>query len=246
MKNLFLLFVIFVSYLCSAQADSLSVKYDNEEIVQKKFNQDNLKNYKSDPDFNYSEATTTDKNFFQEVYEWLYRLFLKFLSWLFGVEKATGILEFIFSALPYLAILVILFFIIKFFLKVKTNPLLNSTKNKSLVNISEEEELIKNTDLEVLIQKAIKNKNYRLAVRYLYIDVLKLLEQHKFIVWEHQKTNEDYIKEINTNLLKESFKDVTHLYDFVWYGNFEINEIEFFKVQGNFKKTNQLIRKGVE
>jgi len=46
--------------------------------------------------------------------------------------------------------------------------------------------------------------------------------------------------------LKESFKDVTHLYDFVWYGNFEINEIEFFKVQGNFKKTNQLIRKGVE
>jgi hypothetical protein len=245
-KKLFLFTAIFISYFAYAQSDSLSVAYDTKEIVEKRFNQDNLESYKSNPDFDYTEATAANDHFFQQVFEWFYRLFLKFLSWLFGVEKATGILEFILSVLPYIAILVILFLIIKFFLKVKTNPFSNTAINKSIVSISEEEELIKHKDLPALIKKAIENKNYRLAVRYLYINALKLLEEGKIIIWEQQKTNEDYIKEIKSEFLKESFKEVTHLYDFVWYGNFDINEVEFFKVEENFKKTNQLIQKEVE
>ncbi len=93
------------------------------------------------------------------------------------------------------------------------------------------------------MQKAIAQKNYRLAVRYSYLNVLKQLEEKEIISWEQQKTNKDYIQEISEKNIKNSFEKLTRLYDFVWYGKFQINHIEFAKVQANFEKATILINK---
>jgi len=102
--------------------------------------------------------------------------------------------------------------------------------------------LIKNEDLSVLIQKAIEQKNYRLAIRYYYLLALQKLSKHEFIEWQQEKTNEDYIKEIKQSLLKSKFSSSTYLYDFVWYGNFDINELEFAKAEAEFNELNKLIK----
>lgn len=121
------------------------------------------------------------------------------------------------------------------------NSLISGKTDKAVVNLSKEEELIKNEDLSLLIQDAIGQKNYRLAIRYYYLLVLQKLSKHNVIDWQQQKTNEDYIKEIQSNKLKDKFATSTYLYDFVWYGNFEINELEFSKAQIEFVKLNELI-----
>ena len=131
----------------------------------------------------------------------------------------------------------------KFFIKQKSNSIISTAANSGVVAITEEEQLIKNVDLTVLINKAISQKNYRLAVRYYYLKVLKILEEKEFIVWEQQKTNEDYSKEITEITLKSTFGNLTHLYDFVWYGNFEVNEFEFTKIKTNFEEITELIQK---
>ena len=46
---------------------------------------------------------------------------------------------------------------------------------------------------------------------------------------------------ISKENIKASFKDLTRLYDFVWYGNFEIDESKFVKVAANFEATTNLI-----
>jgi len=227
-----------------AQTDSLRIKYDKSIIVQKKFDKENLETYKSNKEFNYSEEIIEEEpTFFERFYNWLIRQFLRLLEWLVGVKYASGILKNILVALPYIITAVVLFLIIKFFLKVNANAIISNAKNKPIVTITEEEELIKNKDILKLVQKAIAQKNYRLAVRYSYLNVLKQLEEKEIISWEQQKTNKDYIQEISEKNIKNSFEKLTRLYDFVWYGKFQINHIEFAKVQANFEKATILINK---
>jgi len=242
-KLLYFIFIL-VSVSVYSQSDSLKVKNDKSNLVQKKFDTKNLDNYKNDKDFNYQEDfENTTPSFFERVFYWFVRQLSRFLEWIFGVKYAKGILASILSALPYIIVGIVLFLLLKFFLKVTSNNIVVNSKNKPTILINEEEELIKNKDINKLINQAIQHKNYRLAVRYYYLNILKQLEHKEFIIWEQQKTNEDYIREIQQQNIKKSFVNLTRLYDFVWYGNFQINENEFGRVESDFVETNNLIHK---
>ncbi len=227
-----------------AQADSLAIKNDKSNIIQKYFDANNLEKYRGDTDFNYEEdKKVNNPSMIERLFNWLKRQFLRFLEWLFGVDYANGIFATILSALPYVIAGIVLFLMLKFFLKVNSRGIIATSKNKLVVSITEEEELIKNVDILKLIQQAINQKNYRLAVRYYYLNILKQLEHKALIIWEHQKTNEDYIKEISQEDIQNSLINLTRLYDFVWYGNFTINETEFMRVESDFLQTNNLINR---
>ena len=177
------------------------------------------------------------------MFNWLGRQLFRFLEWIFGVKYAKGLFASILSALPYIILGIVLFILLKLFLKVNLKSSSIISKNNPVVSITEEEELIKSKDISKLIQQASQQKNYRLAVRYYYLNVLKQLENKELIIWEQQKTNEDYIKEISQKNIQHSFTNLTRLYDFVWYGNFVINETEFARVEQDFIKANNLIHK---
>ncbi|MFK5879377.1 MAG: DUF4129 domain-containing protein [Flavobacteriaceae bacterium] len=232
---LYILFFLF-SNVMQAQQDSLMVAYDKESSIEiKKFDKDKLAEYSADDDFDYTIIKQED-GFFGMIWSWMKRMLKKVLSWLFGVESAVGIMLVLLKIIPYLVLLVVLILTIKYFLKVNTNSIISGKSEKAKVFITEDEEIIYNKDIKKLIAKAVAQKNYRLAVRYYYLLVLQKLQEKELIVYEQQKTNEDYIKEINEQNITLKFRDLTRLYDFVWYGNFEINEIEFAKVESNFNQ----------
>jgi len=241
-----LFFILCLSFSVGvlAQTDSLTVKMDKSSIVQKKFDAKTLEKYKSDKDFNYAEnITVKDPTLIERLFNWLSRQLLRFLEWIFGVKYAKGILGNILMAIPYIIVGILLLLLIRFFLKVNSNSIVSNASNKPVVSITEDEALIKHKDLIKLIEQAIDQKNYRLAIRFYYLNIIKQLEVNEFITWEQQKTNEDYIQEISKENIKSSFKDLTRLYDFVWYGNFEIDETKFVKVAANFEATTNLINK---
>ena len=115
--------------------------------------------------------------------------------------------------------------------------IIDGKKATAMVSLSDEETLIKEKDLPALIKIAITDGNFKLATRYYYLLLLKKLSEKELIFWQQEKTNEDYIKELasNKNLYKE-FETLTHLYDYVWYGEFLINKEKFLKAEINFKK----------
>ena len=105
----------------------------------------------------------------------------------------------------------------------------NAQLNKNAVGLSEEENIIRNENIDDLIQQAVADKNYRLAIRYSYLLILKLLSEKDIIAWELQKTNSDYLDEITKENLKTPFKASTRLYEYVWYGDFLIDEPKYQK-----------------
>jgi hypothetical protein len=92
-----------------------------------------------------------------------------------------------------------------------------------------------------LIKEAINQKNYRLAIRYYYLLSLKHLTESDSIAWQPQKTNEDYISEIETDHIKTDFKNITRIYDYVWYGEFNVDVLKFEALKLPFEDLNKTI-----
>lgn len=201
---------------------SAALKVDSTKVVVKQFDATKIDTYKNDKDFIYK--VTTQPSLYQKFKEWVSRVLRKIMSWFFDdVEAPVGFILSFLRALPYIIAVVVLYLIINFFLKVSTRNGIVGTTNKKVVKIDDDEELLNSQDLPKLIDLAIKEKDYRLAVRYQYVLLLQQLTAKKIIEWEQQKTNEDYIKEVQKENIHQEFESITRFYDFVWYGNFNIN-----------------------
>ena len=81
-----------------------------------------------------------------------------------------------------------------------------------------------------------------MAVRYYYLQALKELDLKNLIDFEAQKTNEDYTSEINNAQLNIIFKKVTRIYNFIWYGDFQVSKDDFLLAEKGFSELNSTIK----
>ena len=105
----------------------------------------------------------------------------------------------------------------------------------------ETEHLSATTDYTKHIEQAVLNKNYRLAVRYHYLQTLQKLAAKEIIQFTADKTNYQYVKELYDKIYKNEFARLTQAYEYVWYGGFVTDEMIFEAIQANFKNFNNLI-----
>ena len=102
----------------------------------------------------------------------------------------------------------------------------------------ETEHLSGNTDYGKLINQAISVKNYRMAVRYHYLQSLQKLSSKAVIQFAPDKTNYQYVRELSGKTYKNAFASLTLHYEYVWYGEFEVDENIFNAIQNKFKQFN--------
>jgi hypothetical protein len=133
------------------------------------------------------------------------------------------------------------YFIIKLLLGQNTSSFF-SRKTATVNPLTIDEEHIENINLDTFISDALAQKNYRLAIRYMYLKALKELSFNNTISWHFEKTNSDYYNEIEDPLLKDNFKKVSFLYDYVWYGEFNLDEIGFTNAQKDFDRLTNLLK----
>ena len=110
---------------------------------------------------------------------------------------------------------------------------------KNSVGEKEEEELPDASAYERLIAQAVMNKDYRLAIRYLYLQTLKKLTDSGLLQFSADKTNYQYVKELQGKPYQNDFASITLNYDYVWYGKFEIDENLYARLSDNFRSFNQ-------
>jgi len=148
-----------------------------------------------------------------------------------------GFAHFMKFIFPYLLGAIVIFIILKLYLgaDAKFWNFKNSTKKISKKLVYEDDNDIHNTDLENLLRDAINNKNNRLAIRYYYLVLLKQLSNKEIIKYDKDKTNSDYLFEIKETKQRSQFSYLSYIYTYVWYGEFNLNEEDFIKVQEKYK-----------
>lgn len=244
MKRLFFFFLIICNLsFCVAQEEQELIIDTSQKEEKQIVSENQLKEYRSQKDFNYIEEEQ-DISWWQNFKRWLNDIYHSILEFLFGdLENATGLLKWFIANLPYIILGFVILFVIWLFIK------LNPAKDKSYkqqaaeVILSEEDKIITQEDIPALINSALSEKNYRLAFRYYYLLSIKSLKNSSIIDYRQEKTNHDYLDELIKTDFHTDFKVLTNWYDYIWYGNFELNQFQYQNLEVRLESLKNKITK---
>lgn len=188
-----------------------------------------LEEYRNQSDF-YYDRTIPPQNL-----SWLEKLFFNLKRWignLFQFESVSTT----WNIFYYCFLIGILLIIIKTLFNLDFRSMFYK---KAEVNKLEYETVIEDInelDYNTAIQEAIDQKNYRKAIRLYYLKSLKFLADKEIIQWQKDKTNKDYALEVADSNYATEFNEITRLFDFVWYGEFPIDQTLFNQTEDKFQR----------
>jgi ATP-dependent Lon protease len=237
-KFLFYIFVLLSFLTFSQEGKSVDIKVDSISKIEVKHFSKNLKEKYTDEAFIYNyKFNPNNLSVWEKFKHWITQ---KFKDWFNIVDekKASKFTRFFLRTMYVIVFLAVLFFIIKAILNDEGNWVFGRSNKKLDINAKVLKEELLETNFKELIQNAVENKDYRLAIRYYYLSVLKALTKKQIIEWDNEKTNYDYLKEIKDNKLREQFEYISYIYDYCWYGEFQLDEKSFSKAEQKF---NQLL-----
>ncbi|MCB0397700.1 MAG: DUF4129 domain-containing protein [Flavobacteriales bacterium] len=190
------------------------------------FDEAALAHLHSDPDFNYLQSEEAD-DLWQNFLNWLSSLF----DWwpeMNRVINPDG--SFLINALIYLTIAFAIVMIIYTLFKGEIQAIFYQQKKVDDIDFLEIGANEKEINWQERIDQAIADKQYRTALRLLYLFTLHILHQARLIEWRREKTNHQYLGELKGDV-KEEFKTLTRLYEYGWYGDFEVDEPIYQRAQ---------------
>lgn len=228
--NIFIFILILWSWssgLYAASADSLSITIENQEVSEKSFVKNPAEKY-TEKDFDYETMEGTSQNLIARFINWFFNLIQK----VFGIEFSPNTLHTIETIFYILLSIGAVYLIVKLLFGKEISAF--KKKENPITNWIVDEETVESTNIDALIDAALKSHNYRLAVRYLHLKTLHTLGQAKLIDLHFEKTNSDYQKELKAESLKSDFARASYLYDYIWYGEFAINQTTFEGVHAHF------------
>lgn len=112
----------------------------------------------------------------------------------------------------------------------------SSRKAKQLLNITEEEldERFLELDLTKMLKIAESQKNWKMAIRLRFLQVLKVLVDTESILWHPDLTNRQISYKLQLGAQRTEFNELVHIYELAWYSNAEVNEIYYIRVKEKF------------
>lgn len=213
--------LIVVSYSLNAQTSSGN-RYDSTKVEIRKSSK--IEEYRNDRDFQYEESAKKPTTFWERLSEWIFKI----LDYIFNDSKTTTIVR-------NIIIFLILAFVIIKLLGMKYQSLFFKNKKQSgKIDFETYDEEIYSMDLDKLILKAISENELNKAVRFLYLKLLKELTNNEIIIWQKNKTNREYRFEASKSKYGKSFSDLTYTYEYVWYGDFKIEQSSFQQIHQDF------------
>jgi len=164
--------------------------------------------------------------------------------WGIALKWVSDFLKLVFSdegAAPYVRysviILVIAFAISKIFVGDFSGIFARNLKSRKESGFEYANDNIHKIDFEQEIKKAIKKQNFRLATRFLYLKLLKTLNEIEYINWQAGKTNSSYQHELDGTNISNNFKKLSEMYEYSWYGHFNLSQAEFEQLSIKFENT---------
>lgn len=190
-----------------------------------------IQKFISDRDFQYERNYTVSTSIWDRIWMWIGRLLYRPLL----KGHTITVLDIILYAIAIVAIVLIVYY----FVRSEKVGIFARKGGKNQLGINVIEEDIHKIDFDRIINDAIASGQYRVAVRYLYLKSLKDLSGKGLITWKPEKTNRDYINEMRPSVFGKLFRDITHLFDYAWYGNTDISATSFASMKDTFEQFNK-------
>ena len=166
---------------------------------------------------------------------WLARLLQRLFQ--LGGPQSINAVVWIMRVLAVLVVIFVIYLIVRAIMNKEGQWIFGKSAGKKLITADEIERNIEAADFSKLIRETLASGDKRLAVRYYYLWVLQQFSKRGIIKWDIEKTNSDYLYEIKSEADKKEFAYLSYLFNYIWYGDFEVDEPTFDKAISAFENT---------
>ena len=204
----------------------------SDTVSYRKFDQAKIEKLKSDPDFAYVDQSKV-KHWWTSLYEWI----AKTLSNLFKdktAEEIGALISILFRILIWGLVLFAVAMVVYSLYKMGAFGVLERKKQTIEFSISDLESRVLETNWNQLISEAIANRQYNVAIRLLFLQLLQSLNNGNKIQWAKSKSIREYQNEL-TQDYRKGFSLLARYYQYSWFGDVEIDESHFNEIQNEFK-----------
>ena len=228
--KLFFLTILFSLSFLEARGEVSQIKkirIDSSTVNVRKPSEAKQQELLNDDDYKYDRKGPAPKTWWDEFKEWFWRK----IGEIFDSEGGSiG-----FKIFEYLLIAAAIVLIIYLLIKNDIRALFYGKSASVKIDFSELEEDIHTINFDELIAEALSKKDYRKAVRIHFLKLLKELTDKNLINWKIDKTNNDYLIELANSKYSSQFKDLAITYEYVWYGDFHLDETNFKSTVSKFQ-----------
>jgi len=168
-----------------------------------------LASFRNDPQYDYDRELMGGS---QNLLEWLASVVNEWISETFDIVMDD---EFTTYLLIIVGVLVVA--LVAWFLWYKRPKLFMQGEKDDSLEYDVEEDTIYGVNFESGIRHALEAHDYRQAVRLVYLQTLKYLEDEGKIEWQASKTPSQYVRQMNM----PAFTNLSRHFINVRYGNFE-------------------------
>ena len=180
----------------SADQDTTQIKpADNKTVQNISIDTDKLRSIQQDEDYQY-RPQDIKKNFLEKIADWASAKWNELMKWIFGEKQGSQFLSFIIKYLPYLLLAIGIFIIIRLLYRYDVFKRRAAQQNPPEIQLADDEKIVKSSNITELIKNAKEQKDHRMAIRYLYLNLLRQLDAREYIRFKKDKTNDDYIAEL--------------------------------------------------
>ena len=93
------------------------------------------------------------------------------------------------------------------------------------------------------IDKAASVENYRLAVRLMFLRLLRNLSDAGIIQYKQDSTNLDFLTQLHGTPLFSDFLKLARSYEYSWYGYFQIDRAKYAQLKNAFENYELSVKK---
>ncbi|MDR9418909.1 DUF4129 domain-containing protein [Gracilimonas sp.] len=210
---------------------NFTLPVDSSDIHARTVDSQTLDSLTSDEVFSYNEVAPNPETLWSRIQRWL----IQTIGYIMDNRWVSVAIRFIF----FLIFAIVFVGLINQILGGNLSSAFSKKSGAESLSLNIKASELQKTDYDVLLNKALSNQNFRDAVRILYLKALQQLDQSGLITWKPDKTNYDYVKELNAHPVHSSFKKLTYFYEYVEYGHFSIDESGFNNVERIFREFSE-------
>lgn len=205
--------------------------YDTSSVPERKFSATALRQFKSDPVFQYNKVNEPSSSLWETFWTWFWGK----VNSVMGTRAGQTAFK---AVIIILAVGILVFFVLKL-TGMSNSGLFGRNNIEDKLGYTVMEDNIHSINFETAIERAVLDNNLRFAVRLLYLHTLKNLADTGSINWQLNKTNVAYIGELNGKEYQQSFSKLTQQFENNWYGDLPIETNEFNIVRDQFNQFNK-------
>lgn len=199
---------------------------DTVQVRNVHFDQAALDAYLSDPDLDYDRERHEERLWWTRFMRWLNDR----LNDLFGSKGGRLVFDNIEWIILAIAVLTVLWFMRK-----RLFGGVFGMDAQRARQVTEMEEDIAELDLDKLLREAEQHEDWRLALRYHWLKVLRKLVDEGRIRWQPRSTDADYLAQLKDPALRATFSELSFIFKWVWYGDAPMDRTRYQRLRPVFE-----------